>query len=532
MSVEQLRANAAAAERIAKERNEIIAAMAAEAARKEQELKELNAAIAQAQQVQQVQPSAGTASGPTTAPSVTSSVWTRLGAPASVASAAAAIAAPVITTPTTAVRMSSTTIEDIDPNATLLGELADEVSKKVVKVIIKDRTLYFEFNRGELNVGETLKRLGKMIGLPHGERFKPHSQENICYTQMTADVLRTLATACRKGAAAPSESSMCKAAEFFFALCSRWNNGGKLKQFDLPEGYAAVMGVNRASINSKDLVPTTKESITEVLDILSDMYSFGSFRPRSYPQQSRSTTSGGGGGGGAAVPTPGNENRSVKQSKAESTGPSFQTGGKLRELIEEHYTATVGAPRTPAAERLHEALRTNGLAFYSDGLVQAANNSMLTSEEIEKILCVVFSLQTTAEIAEAERKKKTAAYEAQQAEAAASTQIGAIPEGAESEDESDDEADDGNEAGGGSKDDDESELVTVYKLPRNVVYTLQQVCDSGKDIAGIYSKVAAEFAIVFSENEYHAENGQNLSTTTCNEIAGNVAILAIKLMYM
>jgi hypothetical protein len=72
----------------------------------------------------------------------------------------------------------------------------------------------------------------------------------------------------------------------------------------------------------------------------------------------------------------------------------------------------------------------------------------------------------------------------------------------------------------------------VYKLPRNVVYTLQQVCDSGKDIAGIYSKVAAEFAIVFSENEYHAKNGQDLSTTTCNEIAGNVAILAIKLMYM
>jgi hypothetical protein len=523
MSVEQLRANAAAAERIAKERNEIITAMAKEAARKAKELEELNAAIAQAQQ----STTAGApASVPAAAPSVNNSVWPLPGA------ASAAIVAPVIAAAATrsTQRMSSTAITDVGPDVNPNAELYRDYQKKFremqvpeIKVAFATGIVTITFSLGYLPVDAE-----KMWKRMHGIRpnAKP-TQKGFVYT-----VTMTVEAASRYGKTS-AEIEAAFLAHLALAFSRRAKNGNT-QTYSVTAEYMSYFAPNLELTDEEKKFCTTEHRMRNTYRFIQE---YLAKRNGTTPRQPRTTTGGGGGGGGggAAMPTGVNDTRSAKvNALPEEKTEEFAPTKELERRIKNSMRPIVGGPLNDPAghEHLQTALKENNIAYSSTSGTFSSPN--LTAAQIEEILCKVFSLQTTAEIAEAKRKARTGEFKEKQAEAAASTQIGAIPEGAESEDEdeSDDEADDGNEAGGGSKDDDESDEVTVYKLPRNVVYTLQQVCDSGKDIAGIYSKVAAEFAIVFSENEYHAKNGQDLSTTTCNEIAGNVAILAIKLMYM
>ena len=461
--------------------------------------------------------------GPSTVP-IGNSVWANRQPTASAASESAPAAS------------AESAVTDIDPNAQMLSELADELREKVCQVTISEGNIYIMMNPRNTNLGRTLNRLAKVLGLD--DHFKKHLEDGrVCYVPMRL-VQKVLVAACRKGAAVPTDEAMCKAAEFFFAACICWNpskESTKLESFKLPKGYAKKMGVIQFNMNphtvaiGKSLVPTTEDSIQEVLDQLYDMPPISDYRPKVY--YNRSTSSGGGNGGGGAAPTKQlNGSRSVKQGQAAATGPSFQTTGKLCELMEKYNTTTVGVPLSGVAKRLRDAMQYNNLVFYEDGLVQASNGSTLTPEKIEKILCVVFSLQTTAQIAD--EKRAVAAAEFAAADQAKPTGVNTDSGGYAALAGDDDDAADGNDqtAGGSASSGTEADLVDTATLPKNIIEMLKQAGSKSADaLKGIYATITEQFKIVFDEYEYQNIDGAEI--TNANAINKAIVVLAAEVIF-
>ena len=420
----------------------------------------------------------------------------------------------------------------------MLSELRDELHEKVCQATIAEENLYYTMNPQHTNLGRTLNRLAKVLGLD--DHFKKHLEDGrVCYVPMRL-VQKVLVAACRKGAAVPTDEAMCKAAEFFFAACICWNpskESTKLESFKLPKGYAKKMGVIQFNMNphtvaiGKSLVPTTEDSIQEVLDQLYDMPPISDYRPKVY--YNRSTSSGGGNGGGGAAPTKQlNGSRSVKQGQAAATGPSFQTTGKLCELMEKYITTTVGVSLSGAAKRLQVAMHSNNLVFYDDGLVQASNGSTLTPEKIEKILCTVFSLQTTAESAATARAAAAAEFAA--ADQAKPTGVNTDSGGYAALAGDDDDAADGNDqtAGGSASSGTEADLVDTATLPKNIIEMLKQAGSKSADaLKGIYATITEQFKIVFDEDKYEYQNIDGAEIANVNAINKTIVVLAAEVIF-
>jgi hypothetical protein len=457
--------------------------------------------------------------------------------PTASAASAATVAAPV------GVRnMSAVAVTDIDPNSPKLSELADELHEKVCQATIAEEYLYLKMNPQHTNLGLTLKRLVKVLGLD--EHFKKHLEDGrVCYVPMRL-VRKVLVAACRKGAAVPTDEAMCKAAEFFFAACICWNpvkESTTLESFKLPKGYAKKMGVIQFNMNThtgaiaKSLVPTTEDSIQDVLDQLDGVPPISDYRPKVYYNSSTRSGSGNG-GGGATLTKQLNGSRSVKQGQAAATGPSFQTSDKLYELIKKHIKTTVGVPPSGVAKHLRDVMQANNLVFYEDGLVQASNGSTLTPEKIEKILCVVFSLQTTAQIADAERANAAAKFAAadQAKPRGVNTNSGgyAALAGDDQAADGNDQTTDGNDqtAGGGASPGTEADLVDTATLPKNIIEMLKQAGSKSADaLKGIYATITEQFKIVFDDYEYQNIDGTEI--TNINAINKAIVVLAAEVIF-
>ena len=442
--------------------------------------------------------------------------------------------------------MSATAVTDVDPNSPKLSELADGLNKNVCQVTITGGNIYFKMNPQHINVGLTLKQLAKVLGL--NEYFKKHLEDGrVCYVPMRL-VQKVLVAACRNGAAVPTNKAMCNAAELLFAACVCWNpfkESTKLESFKLPKGYAKKMGVIQFNMNThteaiaKRLVSTTEESIQDVLDQLYDMPPISDYRPKVYVNRSKDSGGGGGGGGGAAPAKQQNDSRSVKQSRAVATGPSFLTSGQLYKLIETYNTTTVGVPLSGAAKRLQVAMRNNNLVFYGDGLVQASNDSTLTPEKIEKILCTVFSLQTTAESATTARAAAAAEFAA--ADQAKPTGVNTDSGGYAALAGDDDDAADGNDqtadsndqtAGGSASSGTEADLVDTATLPKNIIKMLKQAGSKSADaLKGIYATITEQFKIVFDEYKYEYQNIDGAEIANVNAINKAIGMLAVAAIF-
>ena len=277
------------------------------------------------------------------------------------------------------------------------------------------------------------------------------------------------------------------------------------------------------------------------VDLMSNM---GIMNSRIHFTDSRSS-GGGGGGASAAVDIRG---RSVKQSRADVTGPSFQPTGKLADLIEKHGRVVPGANNAPVSIRLQVEMKTYGLVRYSDGLVAADPGSKLNSDEIEKILCDVFDMQTAAKIAAKANQtaKPQTAYKAQEL-AARSAGIGQIPPGGDDDSDNDDadNANSGDENPGlvtGADvrlvtDGDEHcpnvvetimtdshEIVVKRALPNKIVDLLKVVDD---DAVAIIAKVATKWEMIIENETYCFINGSEITQEVTNAMCEEIATAAM-----
>ena len=297
-----------------------------------------------------------------------------------------------------------------------LTELANAIADKLCRVeIVNGGKLRYLMNIVSINVGSTLKKLLELFKV-NGFFEKDPQDPRVCYIPKSL-VLKVLTAACRTGNAVPKDADLCKVAEVFFALATRWNpsrTSKTLEQFALPIDYATMMGaINLPKEISKLLVPTTADSIEAVLDQLHGVSLLDDYHPKTQVNRS---TSGGGGGGGSAVPTKVNT-RSIKAKGQGETGAEFVPTGLLAAKIKDCRPPIAGAPpKDPAGYKcLGEVLKENNIAYNKTTNSFSSSDTTVTEEMIEKILCTVFKLQTQAEIAEANREAAQRAFQAKQA---------------------------------------------------------------------------------------------------------------------
>lgn len=358
-----------------------------------------------------------------TAAAVHTSPWAPLAAlhPGIAAAASKTTPAQVVVTPPIAaqsvVAVAATQVKTPKANHRVsIDKLVEMLRSRIVQVHITNTALNVEFNRGAINVGETLRRFGFKLGV---QRFQPHpTYAHVCFTTMTDAIRAKLTKVHLFGSSAPTDEALQAVAEFIFVECCQWNLKGskKLEQFNLPDGYAKAMGVVNHSFNT---VPTTVESLDEMFNTLNTVSTIDT-----YTTPVRRDSRGGGGASAAPNQRAYTGKRSVKQNLAEETGPSFKPTGKLADLIEKHCKVVPGANNTLESMRLKNAMQTHGLARYDDGLVAANPGSQLTSVEIEKILCDVFKLKTAAQIADSKCTSAAESYKKQQKEAHAAQNAG------------------------------------------------------------------------------------------------------------
>ena len=459
---------------------------------------------------------------------VTTTVWS---APLQPQVVPSGIAAAQTTTQTTAAQTAAavrtTASAASNPLHDELTELVYALANKLCQATIVNGTIRFLMNIRGINVGSTLKKLLELFKV-NGFFEKDPQDPRVCYIPKSL-VLKVLTAACRTGNAVPKDADLCKVAEVFFAIATRWNpsrTSKTLDQFVLPIDYATMMGaIHLPKEISKLLVPTTADSIEAVLDQLHGVSLLDDYRPKTPVNRS---TSGGGGGGGSAAPTKVNDTRSTKAKGQGETGAEFVPTGPLAVKIKDCRPPIAGAPPKDRKghELLGEVLKANNIAYNPATKSFSSSDPTVTEETIEKIICTVFNLQTRAEIAEANREAAQRAFQAKQAEtyAAQNADIGgggafavlADNVDAAAEDAEDAAAEDAaaeDAAGKKTVDND----VTVYGLRSDfnkiVTGMLADAAETDVDqIEKILDTVSAEFGVYINVNGVHCIRSDDTNT--------------------
>ena len=256
-------------------------------------------------------------------------------------------------------------------------------------------------------------------------------------------------------------------------------------------------------------------------------------------QQQYSTRGSGGGG-------------SVKQGLAAVTGAEFTPTGPLQARIAACYPSIVGAPPTnpDAYKRLQLVLLENNLAYSKASGSISSSDPNVTADEIEKILCRVFKLQTTAQIADSKRASAAEAYKKQQEEARAAqnASIGTrITGAAEYEEESEEEskpvtvaADSKPVTGadvrlvtdadkhcpnvGEDAKSEEEENTVCYQFSRNISKLCKII--GNDNAATICADVAIECGVVIENNSFRFSDGRVITHVVKNEVFKKLAAAA------
>jgi hypothetical protein len=393
--------------------------------------------------------------GPSTVP-IGNSAWVNHQPTASAASAAT-VAAPA----EVAVRpMSATTVTDVDqhvdqhvdPNAGLFRDYRNsfkEMQVPMFKVASAAGIVTITFSLGYLPVdaGEMWERMGIC------PIAKPSAKGPIYTVTMTA------ATASKYGKTlAEIEAAFLAHLALDF---SRKAKNGNTQTYSVTEEFMAHHAPNleltdeeKKFCTDESRMLNTYRFIQEYLAKRSGAVPQHDNRPNVYNNRSK----GSGSGGGAAALTAVNNSRSNKVRGSGESGAEFTPTGELAIRINDCRSPIPGVqPKDPAGHgRMKLALAKNNIGYNPTTKSFSSRDPAVTEEMIEKIICAVFDLKTTAELADEKRAVAAAKYKAQQAAASAAAPIGEIPNGADSDtddaaDESDTDESAEQTAGGGSK---------------------------------------------------------------------------------
>jgi hypothetical protein len=453
----------------------------------------------------------------------TNSVWPLLGAAS--AAAVAPVIAPTAAVRTTAVRnMSSTAVTDVDPNAELYRGYLDSFKKMQVpeiKVAFATGIVTITFSLGYLPV-DAEKMWKRMHGIRPNAKPTP---KGFVYT-----VTMTVEAASRYGKTS-TEIEAAFLAHLALAFSRRAKNGNT-QTYSVTKEYMSYFAPNLELTDEEKKFCTTEDRMLNTYRFIQE---YLAKRNGTTPRQPRTTTGGGGGGGGAAMPTEVNDTRSAKvnalpEEKTEEFEPTKELGRRIKNSVR----PIVGGPLNDPAghERLQKALKENNIAYSSTSGTFSSPN--LTAAQIEEILCKVFSLQTTAEIAANKRKARAEAFKKQQA--AESTQIGAIPDGAESDSDAESDAesdadtdaepeDPESEAGGGSKEPQAPEpkmvdnIIMTYGPRANfgsiatvMIAAAADAEDTAEKVEEIVDALGAEYGVYINANGVYSITPDDVHT--------------------
>jgi hypothetical protein len=380
--------------------------------------------------------------------------------PAGIAAAAAATQVAPTTATQAAAPITATQAAAVDQIRAKIIELIKLLKEKGLNVDIVvgsngEKIINIKF--GVCNRGKIVQRLAGLLGIDFRELQQHPKHPNMCAVKLNL-VKGLLKKMCNRVNETMTDSELADAFWFSTMASFCWGYPTKnpkstkepMTNLELPMLMAKICGVVQfptAEMKSlqRRLVPDSKtESIVnKTMNAFINLPNINTseYTRNNYTQHTSTGNSGGGGGGGASA-TVDTRDRSVKQTRATATGPSFMPTGKLAKQLERN-RYVVGAPNSPAANRLRTAMTENKLVLYSDGLVQASNGSTLTSDGIEKIICKALNMQTTAPIEATAAKTQVAKQKAAYQVPTRATGIGAIPLGVDesSDDESDEKSD-------------------------------------------------------------------------------------------
>ena len=361
--------------------------------------------------------------------------------PTASAASAATVAAPA----EVAVRpMSATTVTDVDqhvdqhvdPNAGLFRDYRNsfkEMQVPMFKVASAAGIVTITFSLGYLPVdaGKMWKRMGICpIAKPSAKGF--------IYT-----VTMTAATASKYGKTlAEIEAAFLAHLALDF---SRKAKNGNTQTYSVTEEFMAHHAPNLELTDEEKKFCTdegrmlnTYRFIQEYLAKRSGAVPQHDNRPKVYNNHSKDS----GSGGGAALTTV-NNIRSNKARGSGESGDEFTPTGELAAKIDACRPQIPGAqPKNPAKyKHMSEVLTKNKLGYNRTSGSFSSSDPAVTKEMIEKIICAVFDLRTTAELADMKRAAAAAKYKAQQAANAAVSLIARIPDGAESDTDNESDTD-------------------------------------------------------------------------------------------